>query len=282
MHAEEKIRKSNISVGKRELKKFFDTFILKLSFLYVKKLSSWISRHRLIVFYYLIFFWCGFLFFLTGLLNPFLTKLFSEEYTAFVNNIHIGQDEIMGIFTAPILEEIVKFIGYGIIFFIPSYFWRWYNSKEEFINDHIMFAFLISIGLFGFMEGISHNSPKYGFIFFWMYVLLNICIHMTYSIYPFILGRCYSNWFIVFLPIAMLFHVIHNFILNFLWDNKWVTFTMFSIFFIPLMIVKRKDIYQKIIYLSREHIPKIVVCLFFISLYLLMFFSVMFYGKVRI
>lgn len=236
------------------------------------------------------FFWCGFLFILTRHLNLFITKLFFEEYKVSINNIYMGEDEIMSIFTAPIVEEIVKFIGYGIIFFIPSHFWRWYSSKEEFINDHIIPTFLISIGLFGFMEGISHNSPKYGFIFFWMYVLLNICIHMTYSIYPFILGRYSGNWFIVFLPIAMLLHAVHNFILNFFWDNKWVTFTMFNIFFVPLMIVKRNDIYWKITYLGRKYIPKIsitervkiAIYLFSIFLYVLMFLSVMFYGKVKI
>ena len=38
-----------------------------------------------------------------------------------------------------------------------------------------------------------------------------------------------------------------------------MTFTMFSIFFVPLMIVKRNDIYWKITYLGRKYIPKIPI-----------------------
>lgn len=253
----------------------------------MKKLRTVVSNHRLIVFYCLVFIWCGFLFFLTGMvLNPSLTK-FLSRHMLFIENISIDEDEIMSIVVAPIVEEIIKFVGYGVIFLTPPYFWRWYNSKGDFINEHIMPVFLISAGLFGFMEGSSHNPTKLGFILFWMYVILNSCIHITYSIYPFILGRCYGNWFAIFLPIAMLLHATHNFILDFLWDNKWVTFAMFSIFLVPFLIITRKDICCKTIYFIENYFPRFfikrrmkeVIYLLFICLYLLMLLSVMFYKR---
>jgi hypothetical protein len=69
-------------------------------------------------------------------------------------------------------------------------------------------------------------------------------IHITFSIYPYLLGRKYKNLFIIFLPVGMLIHSFHNFVIMYIWDNKWVTFTMVTALLLPIIFMERKNFYK--------------------------------------
>ncbi|MBU4502259.1 MAG: hypothetical protein KKA79_06690 [Nanoarchaeota archaeon] len=220
----------------------------------------------------------GALFYLAGHLNVFFTDVFLSKFSVKINNIVFDFNETRSVIIAPIIEETIKFIGYGVIFLIPFKFLQSkYRSKKEFINKNIVYAFLISAGLFGFLEGCFHNGHIR--IGFYLYVLLNVCIHSTYSLYPFILGRRYRNWFICFLPIAITLHALHNFLILFIWDNKWVTFIMVTVFLVPFMVLERSSILQYIrkFEFCGVSIPKVVAYSLLICLYILMLLAVAFY-----
>ena len=177
------------------------------------------------------------LFIITGYLNFHLDKLFSN-YKIVINHLTIPKSSVI---IAPIIEEIIKFVGYGILllFNLKILSKLEYASKRKFLNKYLIIAFLISAGGFGLFEGVIHNVG-FNRLCFIAFISLNTLIHITYSIYPFILGRKYRNWFICFLPIAMLLHAFHNFLIGIVWDNKWVTVIMVTIFLLPILVLKHK------------------------------------------
>lgn len=207
--------------------------------LFEKKEFS-LSDKRLI-FYFFLFVFCYILFGITSSLNIGINELF-EHYSISINGLNIPK---LSVLIAPIVEECIKLTGYGIIFFFNfnRYFKLEHTSKKDFVNDNLTVAFLISAGGFGFFEGVMHNAG-FGISCFIAFIFLNTLIHVTYSIYPYILGRRYKNWFICFLPIGILLHAIHNFFIDVIWDNKWITFTMTLIFLVPIIILEREKFYQ--------------------------------------
>ena len=50
--------------------------------------------------------------------------------------------------------------------------------------------------------------------------------------------------FILFLPIGMLLHSVHYFIIGHIWNNKWVTFTMVTALLLPIIFMERKNLYK--------------------------------------
>ena len=152
--------------------------------------------------------------------------------------------DIQAVIAAPVVEELLKFFGYGIIFFIDfnRVFKLEYKSKENFIRDTVGIAFLISVATFGFWEGMFNNA-SFPLKYFYAFIFLNVFIHITYSIYPLVMGMRWGyRKVICFIPIAMVLHALHNFIITSIWDNKWVTFSMVTLFLIPIIILKRKSI----------------------------------------
>ena len=212
--------------------------MINISFGSMKKpLTTGMKR---IFFLYFLFFWSLFLFLIAAVLNSGLDALFSQYSLVLINGTIIPRASVE---IAPVVEEIIKLLGYSILFFIPlsSINKLEYHSKKEFLDKMLFPAFLISAGVFGFFEGFIHNLG-FNKVCFIAFFSLNTLIHITYSIYPFILGRKYRNRFYVFLPIAMLLHATHNFILNMIWDNKWVTFAMVTIFLVPLVFLERNNL----------------------------------------
>jgi len=191
-------------------------------------------------FFYIFLFAVGVLvFYIAAMINTIINDLTSQHIVV-VSGLEIPK---LGVLIAPVVEECLKMFGYAIIFLLPrSYSQKLgYNSKSEFINNYIVIAFLFSVGLFGVLEGMGKNiffCP----ICFLSFVFLQSLIHITYSLYPFILGRRYRNWFVCFLPIAILLHAIHNFIIEVFYDNKWVTFAMVMIFLVPFILLEWKNI----------------------------------------
>ena len=176
---------------------------------------------------------CFIMFLLTGHLNSDLNNMFSN-YRIVFQSLKLP---IFGVVIAPITEEIVKFVGYSIIFLFGMRFITKlnYSSKKKFRNDYLIIAFLISAGSFGFYEGVIHNSAS-GVMCFISFISLNTMVHITYSIYPYLLGRRYNNLFFLFLPIGMLLHSFHNLIIENVWDNKWVTFIMVTSLLLPIIL----------------------------------------------
>ncbi len=198
------------------------------------------SQKKLIFYYSLLLISCT-LWIIAGVVNTGFDTIFSN-YSIVIDSLSVPKISVM---IAPIVEECIKFAGYGILFLFSLKLISKleYASKEDFFNDNFVIAFLISTGGFGFVEGFSHNLG-FGTICFIAFISLNTFIHITFSIYPFILGRKYRNWFVCFLPIAMLLHAVHNFMIDVVWNNKWVTFSMVTIFFIPILFLERKNLYR--------------------------------------
>jgi len=182
---------------------------------------------------------------LMGLLGATLNTFFVNLFSGFQIVIQDLRIPLLGVVIAPIDEEFVKFLGYAVIYFfgIKSIKSIGYSSKKKFRNDYLVIAFLISAGIFGFVEGVGKND-EFGFTCFIAFIILNMMIHITFSIYPFLLGRKYNNWFILFLPIGMLLHAVHNFIIGHIWDNKWVTVTMVTFLLLPIIVMERKNFYK--------------------------------------
>lgn len=174
-------------------------------------------------------------------INTYL-NIFLSNSPLVVNNVTIDK---LAVIVAPIVEECVKLAGYGIIFLVDfnKIFRLGFNSKKEFIDCNLAIVFFAWVGIFGLQEGIEHNAGS-PFLCLWAFLILNALVHITYSIYPFISGRKYGNLFVFFLPVAILLHSVHNFIIVTLWDNKWVTFAMVIIFLLPLVYVMRNDIFN--------------------------------------
>ena len=221
------------------------------------------------LFYTFLFVISAFLFCLTGLINHYLGNIVFPEHETIINNVKIDAPAVI---IAPITEEIIKLLGYGIIFLFNfnKFFRLNYKNKSNFIADNLLLAFFISAGGFGFFEGFKNAR----FIFTCpfcipSFIILNILIHITYSIYPLIVGKCYRNCFVAFLPIAMLLHSVHNFILGVFWDNKWVTFIMVTIFLLPLLIINRKETFS---FLRRYFLKKLTNKQIFLLLLLIYFY----------
>jgi len=225
------------------------------------------KEDKKLILYLLFFAVSSFLYYFAGVINTGFNNLLSN-YSFVINEITIPK---VGVLIAPIVEESIKLFGYVILFLFSLNFISKldYNSKKDFLNENLAVAFLISAGGFGFLEGISHNLG-FNKLCFIAFIFLNTLIHITYSIYPFILGRRYNNWFVVFLPIAILLHATHNFILEVFWNNKWVTFAMTLIFLVPLLILIRKDI-RNVIGVLLPKINKNILLGIFIIIYIYIF-----------
>jgi hypothetical protein len=190
--------------------------------------------------FYLFLFSIAFLvYLLAGPLNFVFDNLTSQLNNLF-SDLNIPKTSVL---IAPIVEESLKMFGYSILFLLPVKFSKrlGYDSKAQFIKEYILTAFLLSAGIFGIFEGLGKNIlfcpaciPSF--------IILQSLVHITYSIYPFILGIKYRNCFVCFLPIAIILHAVHNFIIGVYYDNKWVTFSMVMIFLMPFIILERKQI----------------------------------------
>lgn len=185
----------------------------------------------------------GILFIFAGYINIGFNNLLSN-FNIVISGITIPK---LSVIIAPIVEEIIKLVGYGILFLfsVKLISILGYKSKKDFLNNNLIVAFIISAGVFGFIEGAEHN-PGVSFYYFYGFVFLNTLIHITYSIYPFIFGRKYGNCFICFLPIAILLHSVHNFMIDVVWNNKWVTFAVVTIFLAPLLVLERKNLFSPV------------------------------------
>ena len=229
-----------------------------------------------LIFFFILILFCSVLFYLTGYINLYLDNILSR-YLIVIKYLKIP---FLAVVIAPITEEIVKFLGYIFIYIIGIKLVNGlnYNSKKEFRNDYLIIAFLISAGWFGFFEGIVHNQG-FGLMCLVPFISLNMMAHITYSIYPFMLGRRYNNWFILFLPLGMLLHSVHNFVIENVLDNKWVTFTMVSAFLLPIIFVERKNLFkiiERFLFIKFKNSKKanrIIISLFTI-LYLCIFLCV--------
>ena len=229
-----------------------------------------------LIFYLILILFCSFLFFLTGYMNLYFDNILSR-YLIVIKYMKIP---FLAVVIAPITEEIVKFLGYIFIYIISIKLVTGlnYSSKKEFRNDYLIIAFLISAGGFGFFEGIEHNQG-FGLMCLVPFVSLNMMVHITYSIYPFMFGRRYNNWFFLFLPIGMLLHSVHNFVIENVLDNKWVTLTMVTAFLLPIIFVERKNLYkiiERFLFIKFKNSKKanrIIISLFAI-LYLCIFLCV--------
>lgn len=194
-----------------------------------------------LVFFFILILFCSVLFFIAGYLNSYFDNVLSR-YLILIKYLKIP---FLSVVIAPITEETFKFLGYIFIYIISIKLITGlnYTSKKEFRNDYLVIAFLISAGGFGFFEGIVHNKD-FGLLCLIPFVSLNMMVHITYSIYPFIFGRRYNNWFFLFLPIGMLLHSVHNFVIENVLDNKWVTFTIVTAFLLPIIFAERKNLYK--------------------------------------
>jgi hypothetical protein len=205
------------------------------------KIRQLSQSDKTLVFYMLLLMLSFTLLLLASFLNENLGKLLSD-YSIVMSGVSVPN---VAVLIAPIVEECIKLFGYSVLFLLPLEFRSWMgeNHKDAFINNNIAIAFIISAGGFGFFEGFLHNAG-FNRLCFISFISLNVFAHMTYSIYPFVLGRRYRNRFFVFLPIAMLIHAVHNFILKMAWDNKWVTFAIVMVFLVPLLILERKNMVE--------------------------------------
>ena len=246
-----------------------------------------IKKEKVLLFYILVYFWCFILFgFITPHLNVFFRNTFFSGYHLVVKEASFNSDVLGSIFVAPVIEEVMKMSVY-LILFLGSYrfFKDKYESKDVFIKRHLVFFFLLSTFMFGFMEGIINNANavKFGMVSFYSYVLLNIYIHTTYSFYPFILGKKFRYCFICFLPIGILLHGVHNLIIKVFWDDKWVTFLFVTFLLFPFIILERKNIvnlFGKYMRRLESHKQKAyLIYLTIIVSYIIILISVSFYGS---
>lgn len=210
---------------------------------------------------------CSVLWCVTAYVNTGLGNLFSN-YSIVINNVDIDK---VAVIIAPIVEECIKLLGYGIIFLIDfnKLFHLEYKSKKDFIDDNLVYVFLISIGTFGILEGIVHNRDYYIFCVL-AFVCMNTLAHLTDSVYPFILGRKHRNRFIVFLPIAIMLHSLHNLVITTVWNHKFVTLFMITVFLLPLLILKRNTFFN-LFKINNTGKIKIILTLVFILIYLYIF-----------
>lgn len=200
-----------------------------------------IHYEKILIFIFLLLILSCILFIIAGNLNYHFDNLFSK-YIIIVKDIAIPKTSVM---IAPIVEETIKFVGYVVLLFfnLKIISKLGYASKRKFLNDYLSVAFLISAGGFGLFEGAIHNAG-FNRLCFIAFISLNMLVHITYSIYPFLLGRKYHNWFICFLPIGILLHAFHNFLIDLVWDNKWVTVLMVTVFLLPILLLERKNWYK--------------------------------------
>ncbi|KYK22896.1 hypothetical protein AYK24_08240 [Thermoplasmatales archaeon SG8-52-4] len=229
-----------------------------------------------LIFYLILISFCSVLFFLAGFLNSYFDNLLSR-YLIVIKYLKIP---FLSVVIAPIIEEIVKFLGYAVIYLIGIKLITDlnYNSKREFRNDYLIVAFLISAGGFGLFEGIVNNQ-NFGLLCLISFVSLNLMVHITYSIYPFIFGRKYKNWFFLFLPIGMILHSVHNFVIENVIDNKWVTFVIVTAFLLPIIFMERKNLYkiiERFIFTNFKEPKKInrIIIILFALLYFYIFLCV--------
>jgi len=221
-------------------------------------------------------------FYLALILISILPFLLGASLNTFFDNILSNQRIVIqslripfgSVVIAPINEEIVKFLGYAAIYIFGLKFINslGYKSKKKFRDDYLLIAFLISAGGFGFYEGL-HKNVQFGLWCLYGFIVLNMLIHVTYSIYPYILGRKYNNWFFLFLPIGMLLHSVHNFIITNVLDDKWVTFTMVTFLLLPIVFLERKKFYKIIerIFFDKFKNPKkanLLLSIFFILFFI--------------
>ena len=210
------------------------------------------------------------------IINNYFNGIFSN-YCIVIQSLRIP---FLGVVIAPIDEELIKCIGYCSIYLVGIRVITaiGYNSKKEFRNDYLSIWFLASAGGFGFLEGMNNNFG-FGSLCFIAFISLNTLAHITYSIYPYLLGRRYNNMFVLFLPIGMLLHSVHNFVIDNIWDNKWVTFTMVTALLLPIIFMERTKLYnivERLLFINFDTPQKtnLVLYLLFISLYIYIFLSV--------
>jgi hypothetical protein len=251
------------------------------------KFIDLLRKKKILVFYIIVYFWCVVLFgFITPHLNVFFRNTFFSGYHLVVKEASFNSDVLGSIFVAPIVEETLKMSVY-LILFLGSYrfFKDKYESRDLFINRHLVFFFLLSTFMFGFMEGIINNANavKFGMVSFYSYVLLNIYIHTTYSFYPFILGKNFRYCFVCFLPIGILLHAVHNLVINVFWDDKWLTFIFVTFLLFPFIILERKNIvnffgrYMNCFKTVKQKV--IFIYSILIISYIFILISVMYYGN---
>ena len=193
------------------------------------------------IFFYILLLVSALMFIFGAFFNTYFKEVFSN-YQIVIQQLRVPLLEVVN---APIDEEIVKFLGYAFIYIFGIGFIRriGYASKKKLRNDYLVIGFLISAGGFGLFEGVINNAG-FGYWCLIGFIGLNTLIHITFSIYPFILGRKYGNLFFLFLPIAMVLHSVHNFIIGNVWDNKWVTLTMVTFLLLPIIIMERSHFYK--------------------------------------
>jgi hypothetical protein len=226
------------------------------------------------IFFYILLLVSALMFIFGALFNTYFKEMFST-YQIVIQELRVP---LLCIVIAPINEEIVKFIGYAFIYLFGISFIRriGYASKKKFRNDYLIIGFLISVGGFGLFEGVIHNAG-FGYWCFYGFVGLNMMIHITFAIYPYILGRRYGNMFFLFLPIAMVLHSVHNFIIGNIWDNKWVTLTMVTFLLLPIIIIERTKFYRIVerLFFIKFNKPKRVNLILSISFGLLYLYIVL-------
>lgn len=199
-------------------------------------------NERRMAFFAILFLMSMILFFSVGLINSGLDMIFSK-YSLIISNTTVDK---LGLIIAPIIEETFKLIGYSMIFLIDfnKRFVLRYRRRPDYLRDNLLVAFLLSAGGFGLLEGLFHNSVINFPFCFASFIILNMLIHITYSIYPIVLSKKYHRNFIMFLPVAISLHSVHNFIIRYIWDNKWITFSMVTIFMLPLLFVYKKNLFD--------------------------------------
>jgi hypothetical protein len=204
-----------------------------------------------------------------GVTNTYVNDIYSS-YRIVIQELRVP---LLGVVIAPIVEEFVKFLGYAFIFIFGIRIVKklGYSSKKMFRNDYLIIGFLFSAGGFGLFEGLSKNT-QFGIWCFYSFVALNMLIHITFSIYPYLLGRRYNNWFILFLPIGMVLHSVHNYIIGNIWDNKWVTLIMITFLLLPIIVLERKNFYKIIerLFFNKLDRPKranFILSILFVLLY---------------
>ena len=211
------------------------------------------------------------------IINNYFNGLLSN-YRIVIQSLRVP---FISIIIAPIDEEFLKFLGYVSIYIvgIGAITTLGYASKKEFRNDYFIIWFLVSAGGFGLLEGMNNNIDFSCSLYFLGFIALNALAHITYSIYPYMLGRKYNNMFILFLPIGMLLHSVHNFVIDNIWNNKWVTFAMVTSLLLPIIFMERKNLYKIVERLSFSKFEdpqkaNFKLCLLFVLLYIYIFISV--------
>ena len=161
------------------------------------------------------------------------------------------------IIVPPIVEEFWKSLVYIIPLIFPFFYNRigflkkvmpYADSYLRFTNRYIIsLVFMVTLA-FGLIEGMIKNHSYYDkgdMALFTGAIILNIWIHTMYTEYPILLSKSLKKKVIFFFPVAIFLHLLHNYLIEYYWDNKIVTLILaivLSIIFIPrfLLLIKSK------------------------------------------